>query len=364
MKKVFPVPPPIVVPDGTKLSEIIGSRVLSELGERVSDGVSVALGTLPPEIVSKVHVHPVIWHFTWVLSGELTVKMKDSLSDEPYELTVPKDNGVLTEQGTFFQLINRGEKECRVLYIVGPGFVFEQDGSEVKYNDAVVFEEDWAELKQLSWQPPSLPSFRDQFHKRDESLHRLAGTKPLEEVHGERWRLTNSHGGLDVHSRLHNILTAPFGGVSTELSEPDRIGEPSDGIHNMVNQYYKFLIDIVGLEMDKGFNEARIKNIVKRKCAESPSYLAEYELALIYFELTLEFVHPEDVWHLLLFGTHDGLTDDSILSRIRRFILEELLDLAVTVGGGFKSAGAMENYRAYRGGIYTDPKSYRHYINS
>ncbi|MFN3193926.1 MAG: cupin domain-containing protein [Aureliella sp.] len=364
MKRVFPIPPPIVVPDGTKLSEIVGSRVLSELGERVSDGVSVALGTLPGGTVSKVHVHPVVWHFTWVLTGELTVKMKDTLSDEPYELVVPTENGVLTEQGTFFQLINSGDEECKVLYIVGPGFVFELGDPGVRYNDAVVFEEDWDELKELNWIPHSLPSYQTQFGARNESLRRLAASNPLEAVHGERWGLLSRPGGVEVPSPLHNFLVMQTSGDPSKPSEAERTGIPSDSVVNLVEQFLTFLHESIGLETNESFKERRIKEIVRLKCNERPSYLAEYELALNCFQVTTQFIHQKDIWLLLLLGTHDDVDaagDASLISRVRRFVLHELLEYTVSIGGGFQSAGAMENYRAFMGGIYSDPESYRHY---
>ena len=361
MNRIFKIPKPIIVPDGTELSEIIGSRILSDYRERVSDGVSVAQGVLPGGTVSKVHVHPVIWHFTWVTEGELTVKMKDSQTSDPYELTVPVNNGVFTEQGTFFQLINRTKKDTKVLYIVGPGFVFEQEGGNVKYNDAVVFEENWDELKKVNWLPDSLPTYREQYRGRHESLRRLAGDNTLQAVHGELWALSNSHGDIAVPSALHNFLTTPQAGPDAEDPiNPKRFGEPSGKINSMISHLLTFLQEVVGLKLDENFSDGEIKRIVNLKCTETPSVLSEYEQTLDAYQLCRAFVYDDEIWHLLFFGSHDDVTIDCRLSRIRTHVLFEILDFAVTLGGGFKSAGAMENYRAFKGGVYTDPNSYRH----
>ena len=361
MNRIFHIPDPIIVPDGTELSEIIGSRILSERGERVSDGVSVARGVLPAGTISKVHVHPIIWHFTWVIEGELTVKMKDNLAAEPYELKVPVDHGVFTEQGTFFQLINRTDQETKVLYIVGPGFVFEQDRTQVRYNDAVVFNEKWDELKEANWQPDSLPTYREQFRLRHESLRRLAGSNSLLAVHGELWALSNSHGDIAVPSALHNFLTMQHGGSDPKSPlNPERFGEPSGQMHSMVAHLMEFLEVTVGLDVNGSFSSREIERIVRLKCSEIPSLLAEYELALNAYELCKAFVYDDEVWQLLFYGTHDDNTENCCLARIRFHVLHEILDFAVTIGGGFESAGAMENYRAFKGGVYTDPDSYRH----
>ena len=365
MKRLFPIPDPIIVPDGTKLSEIIGSRILGELGERVSDGLSVAQGVLPAGTISKVHVHPVVWHFTWVTEGELTVKMKDDLTDEPYELTVPVNNGVFTERGTFFQLINRTDCETKVLYIVGPGFVFEQQGREAKYNDAVVFDENWDELKEANWSPESLPTYREQNRLRHESLRRLAGDNALRAVHGELWNLKNCHGDIAVPSLLHNLLvkhpTDHNGNpVKGALIDPEKFGEPSANARTMICDLLVFLQTVVGLETDRRFSDGDIEQIVTLKCAETPSVLAEYELAYNLYKLCKAYVFDDEVWQLLLFGNHRDLSQGARLSRVRMHVFYEILDFAVTIGGGFQSAGAMENYRAFKGGIYTDPKSYRH----
>ena len=128
----------------------------------------------------------------------------------------------------------------------------------------------------------------------------------------------------------------------------------------MIAHLLIFLQETIGLELDDNFSSGEIKRIVNLKCTEMPSVLSEYEFALNSYELCKAFVYDDEVWQLLFFGIHEDITKDCYLSRVRTHVLYEILYFAVTIGGGFQSAGAMENYRAFKGGVYTDPKSYRH----
>lgn len=365
MNQLFHIPPPIIVPDGTELHEIVGARVLNEHGLSINDGVSLALGKLPPGITSKVHVHPLVWHFTWVRKGKLTVKMKDSGAHEPYCLDVPTDHGVLTERGTFFQLINNCDELCEVFYIVGPGFVFEADDTgNVVYNDAVVFYESWEELEKCNWEPASLPSFQTQDSDRRESLRRLAGDGLLSTVAGENWALANGTGEIIVPSELHSLLTMNLGRELDHPANPTKVGNPGANIRRFVQLYAEFLRDSVGLEPDTKFSVDELIRIVELKCTSEPSVLSEYEQAVMLLNISSKFLSKNQLWHLFLYGRHSDLTDGSLLMRVRFHVLHEILDFVVMIGGGFRSAGAMENYRAYQGGIYSDPISYRRYVPS
>lgn len=112
--------------------------------------LSLALGEIPPNTVSKIHIHPVVSQLTWVVSGELTIKMKDPSDNAPYILDLKAEESVFTEAGTFFQLINNSSESCRVLYVVSPAFLFEinKDGV-VSYNDAIVLDEGWDTLPEI-----------------------------------------------------------------------------------------------------------------------------------------------------------------------------------------------------------------------
>jgi len=177
MKHLFQILHGIVVPDGSTVHEIVSPRQLNREGLRVNDGVSAALGDLPAGTRSSVHVHPIVWHFSWVVEGTLTVMMKDLESPDPYRLTVAANHGVLAEPGSFFQLINDGTSSCQVMYIVGPAFVFETaDDGNVVYNDAIVLPHTWEELREQNWEPPECGKLEDIRIAREESLRRLAIT--------------------------------------------------------------------------------------------------------------------------------------------------------------------------------------------
>ena len=54
----------------------------------------------------------------------------------PYTVHLGPDQAALVEPGTFLQLVNPGDATTRVLYVVGPAYVFEQRGEEVVYDDS------------------------------------------------------------------------------------------------------------------------------------------------------------------------------------------------------------------------------------
>lgn len=365
MKRVFDVPDPITVPDGTELHEVIGPQILSELGLRSNDGVSVAIGKLPAGIASKVHVHPVVWHFTWVRRGTLTVKMKDQGEIEPYELSVPIDHGVLTEAGTFFQLINNSDEPCEVYYIVGPAFVFEMgDEGDVKYNDAVVLNHNWDELAECNWQPPELPFHWKMHQDRMSSLYRTAPKAGLATVNFHRWGLLNGPGSVSVPSPLHNrLLSITDHEDLNDPLEPSNPQKPTESMFEMSSDFINYLDSELGLQIENESFKRRIKSIMREKCNEKPSLFYEYKLAAELYVLAKVYATPDDVWNLLLYGKHESLDSKRItaIQAVRFHVLNDILRYAVTIGGGFRAVGTMENYRGYLGGTYSDSTSYRHY---
>jgi len=163
----------IIVPDGTKVCEIIGP-ISSLKFNFLLEEQSLAKGILEPDQQSFIHVHPIISHLTYVLSGQLTVKMKDKVSDEMYEIVVDEGQTVLTQPETLFQLLNNSEKKCEVLYIVSPGFIYEVENDEVLYNDQIVLEnKTWEKLKEESWEIPALQDLEIINENRKKSLERL-----------------------------------------------------------------------------------------------------------------------------------------------------------------------------------------------
>lgn len=178
MKKVFSVGGGFTVPDGTVVHPIMDPQLLLRDGPRMVGDMSLALGEIPPGTTSRIHVHPVVSQLTWVISGELDVRMKDASSDEPYTLCLGPEQSVMTEPGTFFQLINGGNRSCRVLYVVTPAFIFECDSAgRVIYNDAIVMEEDWGSLAKISWMPAELKDLSKIRRDRENAWKRFAKSK-------------------------------------------------------------------------------------------------------------------------------------------------------------------------------------------
>jgi mannose-6-phosphate isomerase-like protein (cupin superfamily) len=176
MKYTFRPGDSIVVPDGTALQEILGPRTTHELGKALVPEVSTALGTLPANVKSSIHVHPIVVHLTYVLSGQLTVAMKDPENTDYYTIDLLPGETVLTRPCTLFQLINKTVAPCQALYIVAPCFVYETDASgTILYNDQIVLEgKSWSDLRQQKWVIPELADIDAIRAKRDESLKRLS----------------------------------------------------------------------------------------------------------------------------------------------------------------------------------------------
>jgi mannose-6-phosphate isomerase-like protein (cupin superfamily) len=174
MNRIYKIENGVVVPDGTTVYEIIGPIQSKKAGLPIIEEESLAYGELDPEEKSNVHVHPIITHLTWVVSGKLTVGMKDKRSDKMYFIDVAPNETVLTEPGTFFQLINNGSEICKVLYIVAPAFIFEiDDAGTILYNDQIVLDFDWDELERRNWTIPELNDLDLIRKQREESLRRL-----------------------------------------------------------------------------------------------------------------------------------------------------------------------------------------------
>jgi hypothetical protein len=75
-----------------------------------------------------------------VARGRLRIKLKDGVLD------LGSEEGAVALPGTYLQLINPSPRECRVLYIVSPPYVFLKRKGRIVYDDAVVFGGDWDDL--------------------------------------------------------------------------------------------------------------------------------------------------------------------------------------------------------------------------
>jgi len=96
------------VPDGTEVSPFLSATDVNQtdvpwglLGE-----MSIAAGRIGPGVQSWIHVHPVITQVTYLVSGDLTIRMKDPSTMNPYDLDLRPGQAVVTEPGTLFQLRN------------------------------------------------------------------------------------------------------------------------------------------------------------------------------------------------------------------------------------------------------------------
>lgn len=146
---------PLRVADGTLVSAFLNPRDTSSglppdlLGDPA--GFSIAAGFIEAASRSKIHRMPRVAQVTFVLQGSLEVRMKDNDDDAPYSLYPVPQQAVLTRAGTFVQFINHSALPCQVLYIVSPAYVYELTAEGVlRYDDAVVFEQDWDALPRMN----------------------------------------------------------------------------------------------------------------------------------------------------------------------------------------------------------------------
>ena len=161
MQHVFRLTNGFVVPDETIVYPFLNSKdAKSEISWDVSDLTSLAVGLIAPFTSSKIHVHPIVTLITWVIQGQLTIKMKDKDNPIPYEVEIGPEQAALIAPHTFLQHINKTNMVCRVLYIVSPAYVYlpSADASQ-SYDDAIVLAQDWDTLAKADW---TLPELADQ----------------------------------------------------------------------------------------------------------------------------------------------------------------------------------------------------------
>jgi mannose-6-phosphate isomerase-like protein (cupin superfamily) len=184
MNRLFRIPAPLRVPDGTLVSPFLNARdSTSGLPFDVLEGFSIAAGTIEAGSRSRIHLMPHVTQVTFVRRGALTVRMKAAGDSGPYTLAVAADEAVVTQPGTFLQLANDTTAPCEVLYIVSPPYVFEQIEGEVVYDDSVALDETWTQLAAARWRPSrSLPETDER--RRAES--RIAGMRGPDMSRGDR----------------------------------------------------------------------------------------------------------------------------------------------------------------------------------
>jgi quercetin dioxygenase-like cupin family protein len=175
LKRIFSMGKGVQVPDGTRVFSLLNCRdSTSGLPGNLLEDFSLAAGEIEPYRHSKIHVMPLVTQVTFVLEGKLKVWMKDTDQLEPYSLRLEAGQAILTRPGTFLQFQNNSHAPCRVLYIVSPAYVFLMEEGSVAYDDSVVLEEDWEELKRVNWAPEKLRTSRITFEARRAAEKHLA----------------------------------------------------------------------------------------------------------------------------------------------------------------------------------------------
>lgn len=145
------------VPDGTLVYPFLNPKdSMSDLPWELLDGFSIAAGDVAPHGASKIQVLPLTAQVTFVLRGTMQIIAKDPEAPAPYTLQLAAEQASIQRPGTFFQLVNPADVLCRVLYIVSPPYVFDQHEGEIRYDESLVFDEDWQALADLNWQLPAL----------------------------------------------------------------------------------------------------------------------------------------------------------------------------------------------------------------
>ena len=189
MNRVFKITQGFKVPDETIVYPFLNSKdSQSNLPWDLTSDFSIAAGNIEPNAASKIQVHPVVTLVIWVVYGQLQVRMKDTETSLSYLLDIGPEEAVLARAGTFLQLINSTASPCRVLYIVGPPYTFDQDhDGNVRYEDAVVLDYDWEQLEAQAWNPRELAQRLDPARMRaarEQALGRIQ-TKKEKQMNGQ-----------------------------------------------------------------------------------------------------------------------------------------------------------------------------------
>jgi hypothetical protein len=180
MNRVFSIRTMFPIPDGTKVCPFLNPFDVNEkeLPLETLSGMSIAAGELDPHTESSIHIHPLVAQITWVIEGQLKVKMKEQGQEQPYTLGLARQEAVLTAPRTFFQLMNPSQTAVtRVLYIVSPAYVFDADENGVQYDDAIVINATWEELARQDWKLRQLEDVPAIEEERKKAIARISKRK-------------------------------------------------------------------------------------------------------------------------------------------------------------------------------------------
>jgi mannose-6-phosphate isomerase-like protein (cupin superfamily) len=157
VKRIFSIGKGARVSDSTKVFSLLNcGDSTSGLPGNLLEDFSLAAGEIEPYRHSKIHVMPLVTQVTFVLQGEVEAWMKDADQLAPYSLQLEAEQAILTRPGTFLQFRNNTPAPCRTLYIVSPAYVFLMEEGRIVYDDSIVLEENWEELKRVNWAPEKL----------------------------------------------------------------------------------------------------------------------------------------------------------------------------------------------------------------
>lgn len=131
----------VPAPDGTEVDAFLNpadARTARLPG--MPEGLGLAAGRIGPGVTSAIHVHPVVTQVTYVVAGELTVRMRESEGVAPLECALGPGEAVVAEPGMPIQFANRTEAAVHVLYVTSPAYVSSGNG---EYDDAILLD-DWS----------------------------------------------------------------------------------------------------------------------------------------------------------------------------------------------------------------------------
>ena len=96
MNRVFEPQGFFTVPDGTDVSPFLNATDIkqADVPRGVLGDMSIAAGRVRPGLCSAVHIHPVVTQVTYVVSGRLTVRMKEDGANEFYDLALKPGQAV------------------------------------------------------------------------------------------------------------------------------------------------------------------------------------------------------------------------------------------------------------------------------
>ncbi len=178
MDRIFEPCHYITVPDGTEVCAFLNATDTSQpdvpwgvLGEK-----SIAAGRIGPGVKSWIHVHLAVAQVTYLVSGLLTVRMKQHDGSEPYALDLTPGQAVIVEPGTLFQLENTQPRESAdVLYMVSPSYVLESKNGKIVHDDAQLVGKIWDEPAVTNYPfPISKETSYEAVAARAEALRRVA----------------------------------------------------------------------------------------------------------------------------------------------------------------------------------------------